>query len=174
MSPLSIVSLLGAILWCPGLFDGSDWSADPVGISRRTARRCTTTERTTGRRREEIKGGPLRGSLRSRRVSKRRMQEIEEPSGRTTGEQPRPLQAWSVFFPSGGPPPPLERLIANPWNLFACRSFLILPTHLYMIAGFEEVLFQNFNRDRQYCTIFISNQRLQRALLCFRKQRIAF
>lgn len=86
-----------------GPFDGSDWPADPVETSRRTARRCTTMERTTGRRREEIKGGPLGGSLGSRRVSKRGTQEVEEPSGRTTGGQPRPLRAWSVFYPSGAP-----------------------------------------------------------------------
>lgn len=60
-----------------GPFDGSDWSADPVGTSRRTARRCTTTERTMGRRREEIKGGPLGGSLGSR--------SIEEGNARSRG-----------------------------------------------------------------------------------------
>lgn len=72
------------------------------GTSRRTARRCTTTKRTTRRRREEIKGGPLGGSFGSRRVSKRGIQEVEEPSGRTTGGQPRPLRAWSSTL--SGPP----------------------------------------------------------------------
>lgn len=130
MSPLSIVSLPGAILPVPrrGPFDGSDWPTDPVGTSHRTVRRCTTTERTTGRRRKEIKGGPLGESLGSSRVSKRGMQEVEEPSGRTTGGQPRPLRALSVFYPSEVP---YGRLIANPWNLaFACRSFLSLPIHM--------------------------------------------
>lgn len=161
-------------------FDGSDWLADPVGTRRRTARRCTSTERTTGRRRKEIKGGPLGGSLGSRRVSKRGMQEVEEPSGRTTGGQPRPLRAWSVFYPSGAP---LRALVADPWNLaFACRLFLLPPLpsstrvacFLSEIAGFKVVLFRNFNRDRQHRATFVSSQRLQRALLRFRKQQMAF
>lgn len=156
-----------------GPFDGSDWPVDPVETSRRTARRCTTTKRTTGRRREEIKGGPLGGSLRSKRVSKRGMQEVEEPSGRTTGGQLRPLRAWSVFYPSGTPLRTLDRKSVES----ICVPFISNPScplthHLYMIE-FEEV-FRNFNRDRQHCPIFISNQRLQRALLRFRKQRMAF
>lgn len=97
MFPLFIVSLPGAILSVPrrGPFDGSDWSADPVETSHRTAKRCTATKRTTRRRREEIKGG----SLGSRRVSKRGIQEIEESSGRTTGGQPRPLRDTSSILP---------------------------------------------------------------------------
>lgn len=80
---------------------------EPV-IGRREG--CTTTERTTGRRREEIKGGPLGGSLGSRRVSKRGMQEVEEPSGRTTGGQPRPLrERGPVFYPFGAPLRALDR-----------------------------------------------------------------
>lgn len=146
MSPLSIVSLPGAILPVPrrGPFDRSDWPADPVGTSHRTARRCTTTERTTGRRREEIKGGPLGGSLGSRRVSKRGMQEVEEPSGRTTGGQPRPLRAWSVFYL---PEPPTG---AWSWihRILAFAHFCpALPARVacLLIAGFEVILFRNFN-----------------------------
>lgn len=134
-----------------GPFDGSDWPADPVGTSHRTARRCTTAERTTRRRREEIKGGPLGGSPGSGRVSKRGMQEVEEPSGRTTGGQPRPLRAWSVFYPSGAP---CGRFNAKPWNLaFACRNHFcptlpMLLGLLFAIAGFQVILFRNFHRNR--------------------------
>lgn len=128
MSPLSIVSPPGAILSVPrrGPFDGSDWPADPVETSRRTARRCTTMERTTGRR-KEIKGGPLGGSLGPRRVSKRGMQEVEEPSGRTTGGQPRPLRTWSIFYPSGAP---LRALDRGSVESSICVSLLLsVPTH---------------------------------------------
>lgn len=155
MSPLSIVSLPGAILPVPrrGPFDGSDWPADPVGTSRRTARRCTTTERTTGRR-EEIKGGPLGGSLGSRRVSKRGMQEVEESSGRTTGRQPRPLRAWSIFYPPGLP---FGRFIANPWNLAFAATSICPYTLFFEIVEFEQILFRNFNRDRQHRATFVSS-----------------
>lgn len=86
-----------------GPFDGRRLAAaDPVGTSRWTIG-ARQEERTTERRREEIKGGPSR-IARIQRVSKRGIQEVEEPSGRTTGEQPRPPQTHSSSFNSFGSP----------------------------------------------------------------------
>lgn len=104
MSPLSIVSPAKRTLRDPGADHSmeGDWLADPVGTSRWTIG-AQQEERTTERRREEIKGGPSR-IARIQRVSKRGIQEVEEPSGRTTGEQPRPPQTHSSSFNSFGSP----------------------------------------------------------------------
>lgn len=110
MSPLSIVSPAGRL---SGILDHSTeatgWSirsgpaCRTVTCTKRTTTTTTTTTRTrttraTRReRREEIKGGDPRDRLGSGCVSKRGMQEVEEPSGRTTGAQPRPLPAQSLY-----------------------------------------------------------------------------
>lgn len=55
----------------------------------------------TKRRREEIKGGPSEDRSDPGAYRRGECEKSEEPSGRTTGRQPRPLPTCSVFYSFG-------------------------------------------------------------------------
>lgn len=122
MSPLSIVSTAKRTLRDPGADHSmeGDWLADPVETSRRTI----------GARRRENDGATTRDKRRIawiQHVSKRGIQEVEEASGRTTREQPRPPHS-SSFNPFGSP-----RLskFCRIWHLRVAH-FGFLSRHLFI------------------------------------------
>lgn len=157
MSPLSIVSRNDSPGPWRGPFDGSDWLADPVGTSRRTVT-VHREERTTGRRREEIKGGPLRiAPIQSR---------IEEENARKSRNR------------AGGPPASSSPACYKYSPSFS-KSFAKFSTHLRSFSIFAPLLCvyspkkwirSSVAKFQSHCATFVSSQRFQRALLSFRKQ----
>lgn len=111
-------------------FDGGDWLADPVRtgpVGRLRARRGERRRRQRRETRGDKRRRPLEDRLGSGRVSKRGMQEVEEPSGRTTGTQLRPLPAQVQLYPFAS-----SRACKDP----PCTD----PLHLALLSSLHPVL----------------------------------
>lgn len=135
MSPLSIVSRNDSPGPWRGPFDGSDWLADPVGTSRRTVT-VHREERTTGRRREEIKGGPLRiAPIQSR---------IEEENARKSRNR------------AGGPPASSSPACYKYSPSFS-KSFAKFSTHLRIVHFLSLRRFSAFIREKNGSEVALRN-----------------